>query len=224
MKIMRKFIHRGITRLPFTLFMLALLLFAAWITETNTGKLSVYWINKLGFAPQDLILLDLWRMITSALITDGGRAFWIAISMVLITVGSAEWLAGTLHTVVTFWGIHLLTLLVQSLFIVWPAHLFGIKVGTALLLARDVGPSAGYFACLGLAINCLPKPWNWLGGVSVFVGLSVIFISSYLAQPISILKFSADMAHLIAFPLGWLSGMIQFPHKIRDNPLSVRQV
>lgn len=224
MKIILKFFRQAFTRLPFTLCMLALLLCAAWITETNTGKLSAYWINRFGFAPQDLLLLDLWRMITSGLITDGGKTFWMALLMVLIAVGSAEWFAGTLHTIVTFWGVHLLTLFVQSLLIVWPVHLFGIKINTALLLARDVGPSAGYFACLGLAINCLSKPLNWLIGVMFFAGLFITFLFSYLAQPLSILKFSANMAHLIAFPFGWLSGMIQFPHKTRDNPLTIQEI
>jgi hypothetical protein len=223
MKFVRKFLHLAINRLPFTLIMLALLILAAWITETNTGKLSLYWINRLGFSPQDLFLVDLWRMVTSALITDGGRTFWIALWMVLIALGSAEWYAGTLHAIVTFWGVHLLTLLIQSLLIVWPVHLFSLNVSTALLLTRDIGPSAGYFACLGLAINCLPKPWNWLIGLMVLAGLFVVFFTSYLAQPVPILQLSADMAHLIAFPFGWLSGMIKFSPGARDNPLTIQR-
>ncbi len=214
MKNFLSFIHLIFTRFPFTLFTLTLLAVAAWVTETVTGKMTADVINRLGFAPRDLFNLDLWRMITSLLVTDGSRTFWLALLMVFITVGSAEWLAGTLHTILTFWGVHLLTLAIQSLLIVWPMHLFGFNITTALLLARDVGPSAGYFACFGLALYYIMKPWNWIISLIIFASLAVSFTQSLTSRPISILELSADMAHLIAFPLGWLSGLIKLAHRI----------
>jgi hypothetical protein len=221
MKSISVFIYRVFKRLPFTFFMLALLAWTAWITETDAGKLSIHWVNRLGYAPNDLLLFDGWRLITSALITDGARTFWLALLMILLAVGSAEWLTGTPHTFLTFWGIHLITLLIQTLLIAWPMHMMGLKIGTALLLARDVGPSAGYFACVGLTLNSISKPWNRLTGSIVLAWLFVNFILSLTNQPIVIVKMSADMAHLIAFPLGWLSGLIGDSRKRQGKPLII---
>jgi hypothetical protein len=87
--------------------MLACLAVGALLTNTHFDQLQVYWLDGLGFAPQDLWLLRLERLFTSALITYGGWVFWQAIGMTVFAVGLAEWLTGTPRTLLTFWGVHL---------------------------------------------------------------------------------------------------------------------
>jgi hypothetical protein len=196
-----------VRRLPFTLISLAVLGLVALLTNSHVGDLPREWFNRLAFAPRDLWLIHWERLITSAPVTGGGGAFWQALGLVALTVGAAEWLAGTRRAALTFWGVHLATLLVQSLLIVVPLHTLGSSLGTALYLARDVGPSAGSFGCLGLACARLPRPWRWASGGLVLAGLATVFLLAvFTGQDAVVVSF--DMAHLLAFPLGWLSSTL----------------
>lgn len=193
-------------RLPFTLIMLAGLIIGALMTNTYFEKITHHWLNRTGFASNDLWYWRLERLFTSALVTLGGKVFWAALLMVVGIVGLAEWMTGWRRTAATFWGVHLLTLVLLSLIISSFLHqlrAFGIE---ASVVARDVGPSAGYFACLGLVCARLKRPWHWVisGGILVILFAIVRFMPAVAGESAQI-KFSADLAHLLAFPLGWLS-------------------
>lgn len=195
-----------VRRFPFTLLMLAVLGATAVFTNTHLSTLTKGWLARLGYAPRDLWLFNWQRLITSTLVTFGQSVFWQAMGMIALAVGAAEWLTGTKRTAVTFWGVHLATLLSESLLIALPLHLSGSATGTALILARDVGPSAGYFGCLGLASRRLPRPWSWLSGTAVLVALIIALFQAPRVGQGTAVKLAADLAHLIAFPLGWLTG------------------
>jgi hypothetical protein len=194
-----------IRRLPFTLMMLAVLVLVALLTETHNAALSEVWLACLGFAPNDLWLLRFERLVTSAVVTYGGKVFWEALCMTLLSVGLAEWLAGTRRAVLTFWGVHLLVLLIESLLLALPLRLWAGVTGEAVSLVRDVGPSAGYFACLGLACACFPGRWRWISLALILGGLIFAFFLPPGAGEAELVKVFADIAHLLAFPLGWLS-------------------
>ena len=200
-----------VRRLLFTLVMLAALLAGALVTNTPIDNLSPHWLNRLGFAPSDVWFLRWERLFTSALVTSGGWVFWQAMGMVALAVGMAEWLAGTKRTIATFWGVHLATLLLESLLIAWPLHQLGSSFGTALVMVRDVGPSAGYFGCLGLACARFPKKrWGQLASLLIFAALGWSLWHSFRSGQADIAKRFADLAHLIAFPVGWLSSNLTF--------------
>ena len=211
MRLRLQWARQIVRRLPFTLISLVGLSLVAVLTNSHVGDLPRQWFNRLAFAPRDLSLIRWPRLITSALVTSGGGAFWQALGMVALTTGTAEWLAGTRRAALTFWGVHLTTLLVQSLLIAVPLHTLGSSLGTALYLARDVGPSAGSFGCLGLACARLPKPWRWIGGGLVLAGLVIVFLLAVVTRQDAIVV-SADLAHLLAFPVGWLSSLIGRRH------------
>jgi len=190
-----------VKRFPFTLIMLGLLTLVAFLTDTHTGQLSAEWLNRVGFAPTDLLALDLERLFTSAVVTNGGSVFLQALAMTALAVGLAEWRTCSRCAALTFWGIHLLSMLLASLTISLPLHWAGVKVGSLVALSRDVGPSAGYFGSLGLGTATLKKPWHWIAGGAIFAGLvySMMIISGKNSLGMDL---SADLAHLIAFPLG----------------------
>jgi hypothetical protein len=198
-------ILKFLRRLPFTLIMLLVLSLVAFWTNTYLGNIPHLWLNRLGFAPRDLLDLNLERLFTSALVTGGGSVFWKAFAMILIFVGAAEWLTGTKHTGFTFWGVHLLALMLLTVIITLSHHQlrqFGLE---AAIAARDVGPSAGYFACLGLLSGWLKPPANWISGVVLLTAFIIALLIPAASGQDAQVKFSADLAHLLAFPLGWLS-------------------
>lgn len=195
-------------RIPFTLLMSGGLVIAALMSNTYFEQISRRWLNRTGFAPNDLWYWRLERLFTSALVTSGGRVFWQALFFVAFAVGAAEWLAGSKRTAATFWGVHLLTLILLSLIVsltLDQLRNFGLEASE---VARDVGPSAGYFACLGLVSARLKRPWNWVsGGILLAVFLVAFLLPAGVGENAQV-KFSADLAHLMAFPLGWLSSSI----------------
>jgi hypothetical protein len=134
--------------------------------------------------------------------------FWEALFFVAFAVGLAEWLTGWKQTLITFWGVHLLALSLLSLIISLAIHqlnAFGLEASE---VARDVGPSAGYFACLGLVSAKQKQPWHWVsGGVIFLLYAAALFLPPAVGENPQ-MKFSADLAHMLAFPLGWLSARI----------------
>jgi hypothetical protein len=218
---------RILARLPFTLGICALVGLAALWTNTYVSALSTHWLNRLGFAPRDLALLRWPRLITSALVTDGGGGLWGAMALLALSVGLAEWGTGSLRTATTFWGVHLGALLIESLLITCPLRVLGLSFRAALApgqsavtwtlaslaLARDVGPSAGYFGTLGLVCARLK---GRRGRVLSGLIMGALLVALILPAPTgsgTITALSAGLAHVIAFPLGWLSAWIAAERK-----------
>src|SRR5512139_3857974 len=134
-------VRRFVGRVPFTLAMLFSLLVTALLTNTYFDRITHHWLNRTGFAPDDLWYWRLERLFTSALVTSGGKVFWEAMFFIAFAVGLAEWMTGWRRTAGTFWGIHLLALILLSLIISLSLRQlrdFGIAASE---VARDVGPS-----------------------------------------------------------------------------------
>jgi hypothetical protein len=199
---------QSIRRIPFTLSMVILLLLVAWGTHSFFQELAEIWVSQLGFAPRDLWFFRWERLILSALVTSGGSIFWFTLGMVAFTSGVAEWVTGTLRAALTFWGVHLVTLVLESLLFLLPLHQISFIQERALFFSRDVGPSAGYMGSLGLITTFLPKPWRWVAFGAILIFLIVSLFLPPRPGEIQAVKLSADMAHLIAFPLGWMSAFI----------------
>jgi hypothetical protein len=197
-------------RLPFTLVMLSVVAMAGMFTNTTFEQITHHWLNRVGFAPNDLWYWRLDRVFASALVTSGGVVFWEALFFVAFCVGLAEWMTGWKRTAVTFWGVHLLALVLLSLIFALAVNQLPNIGLEAVTLARDVGPSAGYFACLGLVSARLNRPWHWASGAAL---LAVFMVALWLPPrggETAEVKLSADLAHLLAFTLGWLSSWIAF--------------
>lgn len=191
-------------RFPVTISLLLMLAVVAVLTNSHVTQLEPDWLVQLGFSARDFWEVRWGRFLTSALVTLGGNVFWQAMGMVMLAVGAAEYLTGSKSALVTFWGIHIITLLAEGAIVGPLLHWLVFDGDSLLLLARDVGPSAGYFGSLGLAVAALPvhRHWHTLLAVAVFIGLiRALFLPSDPGED-STLKMLADIAHILAFPLG----------------------
>ena len=197
-----------IRRIPFTLVMVGLLLLVALGTNSYFQELAQTWVSRLGFAPRDFWFFRWERLILSALVTSGGSIFWSALVMVGFTSGVAEWMSGSWRATATFWGVHLVTLVLESMMFLLPLRQLGFIQARAVFFLRSVGPSAGYMGSLGFITTFLPKPWRWVafGAILLFL-IGSLFLSPRAGQSPAI-KLSDDLAHLLAFPLGWITATV----------------
>jgi len=191
--------------LPFTLLLLCGLLIAGFLTQTHRGQLSERWMEKYGFAPNDLWTGRLERLFLSAFLTDRKSSFFQAMLLSFALVGATEAFGGTWRAVLTFWGIHFATLLLTSL-ILLPFYHLKIPFAVPLSMTRDVGPSAGYFGCLGAVV--FTSSWRWPASSLGVIALTVFFFFPPQPGEDPHVKKHADSAHLIAFILGCASCMV----------------
>jgi len=198
----------GVSRLTFTLSTLAVLLVVELMINPHFGALAPEWIDRLGFTPHDLTHLEWERFVTATLLVDGRSAFVDGIVMIALAVGAAEWLTGTPRAALTFWGGNLITLLVMSVLLLVLAHAISPSDPERLFVYRDVGPSAGYYGCLGLVVARLPRPWRWAAAAAILTWLAVALITPPGPNTIADVKLQADLAHFLVFPLGYLSARL----------------
>jgi membrane associated rhomboid family serine protease len=199
---MRLKIPTALRRFPFTIGIVLIVAVVGLTTASHVDTLHPTLLERFGIAPSHLPQGELWRLATSVFLTHGGTAFYLSLAMLAACVGLAEKRVGTWKAMLAFWGIHLATLLVQSLLLAIPLgrlNLFWFKL---LAIEHDVGPSAGYYGCLGLVCQKQsPKRRSLL--LSIVGGILIArAVWSALAPHSGPSHLSADLAHLIAFPLG----------------------
>lgn len=171
-------------------------------TATHVERLEPAVLKRFGFAPLHIPGGDLARLLTSVFLTAGGISFYRSLAMLALCAGLCERLAGSLRTLLTFWGVHLATLLILSMFLAIPLHHLDVWWGTLLATEHDVGPSAGYYGCLGLVCwSQHPSRRAWL---CALIGLILVarLVWTALAPTDGHASLGADVAHLIAFSIG----------------------
>ena len=86
-----------------------------------------------------------------------------------------------------------------------PANELGVAAAKLLANTYDVGPSAGYYGCLGgaIALYFNRQQLSFLAAGIVILAGRLCLSASGLAEDPSVV--SADIAHLIALPLGWFA-------------------
>lgn len=202
------FVRTTLRRIPFTIAMVAIVAGVALATATHLDRLQPALLKRLGFAPLHLHAGDVARLVTSAFLTAGGAAFYRSLAMLAVCAGWAEWRLGTRRAAIAFWGVHLATLLVESFALAIPFHRLNVWWGKLLATELDVGPSAGYYGCLGLAIQSITPIRRRRLGLGTLGILIARLIWSILNGPGRHGPLSADVAHLIAFPLGIVAGRL----------------
>lgn len=192
----------------FTLTIAGVLLALALVSGSLADPLTPAWQERLGFAPRDLFSHQWHGMFTSALVTSGGNGFWPAFGATIALVLAAEWLTGTRHTALAFWISHLGASIGGSLLVSLAVQFSRSPLLNDIYTLRDVGPSAGYFGCMGLIASQIPRPWKYLVGLAIIAGLiGGVVVSAYRGATIDV---AAGVSHLVAFPLGWCIAQAPF--------------
>lgn len=196
-----------LARIPFTITLMVSLAGLGVLSRTHAREISDAWLKRFGFAPADLWVFKIEKLFLSALMTDGKKAFCLALLMVGVSSGILEFLRGSVYAAAVFWGVHTVTLIVVSLVIVLPMHRLKIASGEALSTAKDVGPSAGYFGSLGALIMQGKSPWSFaLSGTITAALVALSFLPPGPGQN-ALVKKHSDLAHMIAMVLGILSAL-----------------
>ncbi|QDU92532.1 rhomboid family intramembrane serine protease [Lignipirellula cremea] len=186
---------------PATWLLAAAMIVGAVISQSHYQELAETWLAALGFSPQHLIKGDAHRLFTSLFLTAGGARFYASLLMLVLIVGAAERRHPSLTVALVFLGVHLTTLLALSL-LALAMDWRGSYYGELLAEARDVGPSAGYYGCLGLALHGLPQRYRSLvaGAACLMLVIRLLYAIAFLPEEGR--QLNADVAHLIALALG----------------------
>ncbi len=175
------------------------------ITGTHSAPLAENVREWTGFGAGHLWSLAWHRAFLSVFFTAGGASFWASIVMLALCVTALELRAGTTAAALAFWLAHLATLLVISLLVAFPLHAMGSALGRSFVIENAVGPSAGYYGCLGTFVATMRRPPSRWGAAVIILlilvarcGLSLGDLGTQDAP------FHAALAHLVALPIGLL--------------------
>ena len=191
-------------RYPLTLLLASLLVAVGLTSQSINHNLDVEWCRDWGSSPALLVGGHWHRLLTAILFTAGGDKFLASFVMLLLCVGAAERQFGTIRAAVVFLGTHIATLLLMLL-IISETQRAGFTWGHSLYHACDVGPSAGYYGCLGWVVaSCKPR-LRYLLFAGIMAYLTARIYWSAQGMPATVQTCSADLAHLLAFPIGFLT-------------------
>ncbi|MCR4291149.1 MAG: rhomboid family intramembrane serine protease [Candidatus Scalindua sp.] len=197
---------RTVLRYPITIVGIFVLLISAFISSSHNASLSGEWSRIIGFAPHHLFDGELYRIASSMIVTRGSYYFWISFFMFAGCVGVAEDLFGTKKVILIFLAAHLFALLITSVLIASPLHSFGLWRGSLLYAAHDVGPSAGYYGCLGSVLFFSRQKGCRYLIYMVWILLAARLSYSWVVVPDQGRVISGDLAHILAFGIGMLLG------------------
>lgn len=194
------------SRFPFTLGSATLLIAFAFWSDSHSSRLSDAWRTAIGFSPLSTVELQWHRPLTSLLFTAGDRIFLQSLIMLCICVGLCEWRFRTTATALVFFASHLIVTVGLALFVILPFHMAGAEWATAIASEKDVGPSAGYYGCLGFWMASINARHRRFLIPSLMLVLAVRLAFSVGKIDLSPATFSADLSHLAALPLGLMAG------------------
>lgn len=199
---------------PFTGLCLFTLFVAAVVSQTMFANLTVGRLKQFGYAPRHFWELKLHKLFISALVTHGPKDFIQAILMIGLFLGTLEHFSGSFNSFLIFISAHVITLVAISIGLKIPVHLSDWDMGKTLLIARDVGPSAGYFGSVG-AVICFVNPAYQL---FVFIGMLILLLVAFFIPPLAhiepIVKKHADTAHVIALIYGYSTMLFLNKHSL----------
>ncbi|MDH4064321.1 MAG: rhomboid family intramembrane serine protease [Acidobacteriota bacterium] len=191
------------TILPFTVSMSTVVLSAAVWSSTTHRPLGSLESDMLGLAGTHLAAGQWHRLVTSVFLTQGGAVFWRSWAALTVFTGLAERRWGSWPAVGLFWGGHLWAVLVVTLGVATPLYHWGSEAGLLLFTASDVGPSAGYWSCLGAVVAGLPQNRRRLGGLLIGAALVVASLVGWSTLASAPERVLADATHLVAFASGF---------------------
>jgi len=195
---------RFVRHLPFTILMSGVIFAIGVWSETISRPLKPAELELVGLAGKHLASGQWGRIITSALITHGGSAFWTSWIACTGFLAISELRSGTRRTAGLFWIGHSWTVIVIALAVVAPLYRMGFRAGLMLYTAVDVGPSAGFWSCMGGVVAGLPRRFHFTVGIAVGTTLVVIALTELREITTSPAQVVADLSHVAAFMSAFL--------------------
>jgi hypothetical protein len=186
-------------RFAYTIFMEAAILLVALNGGVVTGKLSAAAASRWGFGFHNLWEGKFYTLLSAPfLVRNLGMLVGILLFLA-VSVGIYEWYAGSQKTISVYWLTNLAAFLGAGL-IGYILYRSGSALGRDIFFKSDVGPSAGAFGCIGAWTKRSRPCRSW-----VFYGILAYLLGKLVIFP----EFFSDLAHLIAFPLGYaLDGLM----------------
>ena len=190
--------------LPFTTVLLLTILAASFLAHNMHGELDQEVATQVGHAPRHWWAGELLRLITSIPFTSDRMHLAVALVMTALCVGSCERWRGTFATIGIFLASHGLTLGVLAAALYVGHALAPTHSSRQLLDISDVGPSAGYYGCLGASLLASKRRSLLLSSCAVIGYLAVRVVLAWTSPAFQPHIFQTDLAHLIAFGIGGL--------------------
>lgn len=200
-----------------------LLLGFAISSQSVWQPLDEIWRDWLGFAPTNLLDFQWHRLLTSLPLTAGGWKFAASLGMLAVCVGLAEGCYGTLQTIKLFFTTHVLVLVIMSIVLITLSACLSSPSLLSLTSERDIGPSAGYYGCLGALLLSLPASRQHFWFLCVFSVLLLRLAISTTNLPAGATVVSADIAHLMALPIGAFLTWCEYVTPASSAPLGPSQ-
>ncbi len=195
---------RRLARLPVTLTMSTLMLGIAIGSGTAWSRIDHATLSYVGLNARHVLQLHWERVFSSVLITHGGLVFWRSWLTLVAVLAWLEFRNGSRITALVFWVGHAATVLLLAAVLLPISGRFWPEAATVLTTVPDVGPSAGYFACLAYGIGLLERDLvRRPAAVLVGLGLAAILVVRTLSGGAFTAPdaWIADLAHVVAFAL-----------------------
>lgn len=193
---------------PWFAIVLALLIGVTGLAHQASQNTILIPIRKVyGVAPSHLLDGAFWNVLLSVFHTNDPFHLGSAFVMTILCVGWYEQQAGWRRSLLAFSVGHVGACIVTTI-VIGAAHFLLNNASTLTLwISPDVGPSAGYYGCLGAACFHEKSNWrNWLFRTVLFF-LVIRLVLSLFATGAEAHVIQSDLAHGVALGLGGMLGL-----------------
>jgi hypothetical protein len=191
----------GLSRVPFTILFLLLMVLANGLAGTLSGRLPFRRLREWGISHKRLLRGETFRLLSGTLLSHDRAMFARQMAFAASVIGYYEWQFGTVRAFLMFAGINLLGLLLVVFAVVPLLARRMAQSSVRPLHSLDVGMSAGGFGLVGAIMVDLPHAAALLCATILAIGLKMR------------VKFEviADTAHVVCLVLGFACQMILVP-------------
>ncbi|WP_164658942.1 rhomboid family intramembrane serine protease [Tropicibacter sp. Alg240-R139] len=182
-----------LTRLPFTLLFLAVMIVANSLAGTLSGVLSESALTNWGISHLSIRQGEVYRLISGTFFSHDLGMFLRQVVFAATVIGAYEWTQGSRRAVLLYVSIDVIGTLVVIFAILPGLVLLHPTIDSEVYADFDVGMSAGGFGLIGALIALLKYRWTCLFVVCVAIAVK-IWVS---------FDAIADSAHLLCLFLGF---------------------
>ena len=188
--------------LPVTLSLTVLILVTGVVQGTWYDSLSGEIRALFGYSPQHITDGAWQRIVSSFPLTGDPGHLGAALAMTMFCVGWLELQRGWEVALAVFFASHILSAMFEGVILSQVLFWSGIPQIPWHLALHEVGPSAGYYGCLGTCIFLLPKTVRGWSVLVIFGWLTVRLLIGMSYSTLEGTHIRSDLAHLVAFGFG----------------------